>query len=160
MRAANGRPFFFACELNLKHLYLMAVKTLLITPPFTQLNTPYPATAYLSGFLRSKDHEVAQCDLSIELFNAIFSKDLINECFTEAQANGSILVDLVWKNRKQYIEKVDQVISYLRKQSESTAYQIVGKGFLPVGHRSEKLAKGFEKLSLIDKAKHLGNLIY
>ncbi len=27
----------------------MPTKTLLITPPFTQLNTPYPATAYLKG---------------------------------------------------------------------------------------------------------------
>jgi hypothetical protein len=28
-------------------------KLLLITPPFTQLNTPYPATAYLKGFLNT-----------------------------------------------------------------------------------------------------------
>jgi len=136
----------------------MAVKTLLITPPFTQLNTPYPATAYLSGFLRSKEYEIAQCDLSIGLFNAIFSRQVIKECFIEAQENGSRQFDLVWKNRKHYIEKVDQVILYLRKQSESAAYQIVEKGFLPEGHRSSKLADGFEKLSLIDKAKHRGTL--
>jgi hypothetical protein len=31
----------------------MLRKVLLVTPPFTQLNTPYPATAYLKGFLPS-----------------------------------------------------------------------------------------------------------
>ena len=46
----------------------MAIKTLLITPPFTQLNTPYPATAYLKGFLDEKGVLVDQCDLSIEFF--------------------------------------------------------------------------------------------
>ena len=28
------------------------MRVLLVTPPMTQLNTPYPATAYLTGFLR------------------------------------------------------------------------------------------------------------
>ena len=30
-------------------------KVFFITPPFTQLNTPYPATAYLKGFLNTKN---------------------------------------------------------------------------------------------------------
>ena len=29
------------------------MRVLLLTPPMTQLNTPYPATAYLTGFLRA-----------------------------------------------------------------------------------------------------------
>ncbi|MBW6482058.1 MAG: hypothetical protein K0B10_03260 [Vicingaceae bacterium] len=45
----------------------MQTKVLLITPPFTQLNTSYPATAYLKGFLDSKNIATNQCDLSIEL---------------------------------------------------------------------------------------------
>ena len=43
----------------------------------TQLNTPYPATAYLMGFLRQHatalDLELAQADASIELFLRVFS---------------------------------------------------------------------------------------
>jgi hypothetical protein len=42
----------------------MSVKTLLVTPPFTQLNTPYPATAYLKGFFDAKGIPTSQCDLS------------------------------------------------------------------------------------------------
>ena len=28
------------------------MRVLLVTPPMIQLNTPYPATAYLTGFLK------------------------------------------------------------------------------------------------------------
>ena len=33
-----------------------AMRVLLVTPPMIQLNTPYPATAYLTGFLRLHAH--------------------------------------------------------------------------------------------------------
>jgi len=36
------------------------MKYLLITPPLTQLNTPYPATAVLKGYLEGCGHIVAQ----------------------------------------------------------------------------------------------------
>jgi hypothetical protein len=62
----------------------MSVKVLLITPPFTQLNTPYPATCYLKGFLDSKNIDAKQFDLSIELFNAVYTKSFITKVFKEA----------------------------------------------------------------------------
>ena len=63
----------------------MSIKVLLITPPFTQLNTAYPATAYLKGFLESKNSVVSQCDLSIELFTEIFTSNFITKIFREAE---------------------------------------------------------------------------
>ena len=53
------------------------MRILLVTPPMTQLNTPYPATAYLTGCVRTHaadDVVVAQADLSIELFLRLFSR--------------------------------------------------------------------------------------
>ena len=54
------------------------MRVLLLTPPMIQLNTPYPATAYLTGFLRQHAArlgvEVAQADPAIELFLRIFSR--------------------------------------------------------------------------------------
>ena len=47
---------------------------LLVQPPFVQLNTPYPATAYLASFLRREGHTARILDLSIELFHRIFSR--------------------------------------------------------------------------------------
>ncbi|MFT6243462.1 MAG: radical SAM superfamily enzyme YgiQ (UPF0313 family) [Salibacteraceae bacterium] len=136
----------------------MRIKTLLITPPFTQLNTPYPATSYLSGFLKANDAPTAQCDLSIELFSRIFTRNAILEIFAEAEAQSNFKFKKVWKQRQEYINKVDMVIAYLRKQEESTAKHFVSGSFLPVAHRSEKLAESYESLDIIDKAKHLGTL--
>jgi hypothetical protein len=46
----------------------------LFTPPFTQLNTPYPATAYLKGFLDTKNISSYQADFGIEVLLQLFSK--------------------------------------------------------------------------------------
>ncbi|MFT6323369.1 MAG: hypothetical protein ACJAWO_000921, partial [Halieaceae bacterium] len=35
--------------MRVKGIKNMGSKILFVTPPFTQLNTPYPATAYLKG---------------------------------------------------------------------------------------------------------------
>ena len=43
-----------AGALDLMVCQAMAVPLLLVIPPLTQLNTPYPSTAYLTGFLRSR----------------------------------------------------------------------------------------------------------
>src|SRR6202035_2333254 len=43
------------------------MRILSIIPPMTQLNTPYPSTAYLTGFLRSRGFNAEQADLSIAL---------------------------------------------------------------------------------------------
>ncbi|NRA10490.1 MAG: radical SAM protein, partial [Crocinitomicaceae bacterium] len=136
----------------------MLIKTLLITPPFTQLNTPYPATSYLSGFLKANDAPTVQCDLSIELFSRIFTRSVVSEIFAEAEAQQSFEFEKVWEQQQEYINKVDIVIAYLRKQEESTAKFIVSGSFLPVAHRSEELAESYKGLDLIDRAKHLGTL--
>jgi hypothetical protein len=60
------------------------MKILLVTPPLTQLNTPYPATCQLLGFLRSKDIEAEQMDLSIELIEALFKRQKLAEIFEAA----------------------------------------------------------------------------
>ena len=52
-------------------------RLLLITPPFTQVNCPYPATAYLKGYLERKGFPVDQFDLSIELIGANLTKKIL-----------------------------------------------------------------------------------
>ncbi|MCK7468411.1 MAG: hypothetical protein MZU91_10080 [Desulfosudis oleivorans] len=67
------------------------MKIFLITPPFTQLNTPYPATPYLKGFLKSQGYEVFQADLGIELINKIFSREGFQELFDSIHQSGKKL---------------------------------------------------------------------
>src|SRR3954463_11318870 len=52
-----------------------ALRILSIIPPMTQLNTPYPSTAYLTGFLRSRGFHADQTDLSIGLALKLLSVD-------------------------------------------------------------------------------------
>ncbi|MGE0562522.1 MAG: radical SAM protein [Flavobacteriales bacterium] len=140
----------------------MSVKTLLITPPFTQLNTPYPATAYLKGFLDEQGLAVEQCDLSIELFNKVFTKDFIQSVFNETKSNESIEFPLVWEQRNEYINKVDFVIKYLQHHEVTVAYQINHNEFLPKAHRSDTDLESFDyafgNLGILDKAKHLATI--
>ena len=140
----------------------MAIKTLLITPPFTQLNTPYPATAYLKGFLDEKGVLVEQCDLSIELFSKVFTADFIHKVFQEADHHKSYEYPLVWQQREEYIHKVEMVISYLQHQEVTQAYQILHHGFLPQAHRAlnieEDLSWAFGNLGILDKAKHYATI--
>ena len=140
----------------------MSINTLLITPPFTQLNTAYPATAYIKGFLESKDVKATQMDLSIELFTAVFTKEFIDAIFKQADMLGNKDLPLVYNQKEEYINKVDSVMSYLRVQEVTAAYQIVHKDYLPHGHRRIKLNKDltteFGKLGILDKAKHIATL--
>ena len=46
-------------------------RILSVIPPMTQLNTPYPATAYLTGFLRQHGHHAVQEDLALALILAL-----------------------------------------------------------------------------------------
>lgn len=140
----------------------MSTDILLITPPFTQLNTAYPATAYLKGFLQEQGISVAQCDLSIELFTTIFTGEFLRLIFQEAEELGNAHYPTVIEMEEHYIERVDQVIAFLQKQDIDTAKLILEPGFLPEGHRLVKVntdiiwVDGEE--GIIDKAKHYSTL--
>ena len=49
------------------------MKVLSLIPPMTQLNTPYPSTAYLTGFLRSRGILAVQEDLALALVLNFFT---------------------------------------------------------------------------------------
>ena len=63
----------------------MSAPIFLITPPFTQLNTPYPATAYLKGFFNTKGMSSVQADLGIEVILELFSKKGLTNLFSSIQ---------------------------------------------------------------------------
>jgi hypothetical protein len=140
----------------------MHSKLLLVTPPFTQLNTVYPATAYLKGFLEEQKVSVTHCDLSIELFTAIFTSDFLRDVFQEAADLENDHYPLVSKMKAHYISRVDLVLGFLQKQDLETATKILEEDFLPLGHRLSKVNTEIKwetgDLGIIDKAKHYGTL--
>ncbi|MFI8380409.1 B12-binding domain-containing radical SAM protein [Leeuwenhoekiella sp. NPDC079379] len=135
---------------------------LFITPPFTQLNTAYPATAYLKGFLEEHEVSVTHFDLSIELFTSIFTGDFLRAIFKEAKELENFQYPQVHKLKDRYIACVDVVIGFLQKQDLETAHKILEPHFLPKGHRLINVNTAIDwapgELGIIDKAKHYGTL--
>lgn len=135
---------------------------LFITPPFTQLNTAYPASAYLKGFLDSYEVSFSHCDLSIELFASIFSSNFLRSIFKEAKDLGNNNYPKVSEMKELYISRVDVVIGFLQKQDIKTANKILEANFLPLGHRllnvSTEIKWEAGEIGVIDKAKHFGTL--
>src|SRR6218665_925587 len=135
---------------------------LLITPPFTQLNTPYPATAYIKGFLNTKGISAFQMDLGIEVILQLFSKQSLTEIFshaTEYDLNPNL--QRIYSLQQDYINTIDSVIEFLQGKNQTLARQICAGNFLPEASRFEQLDDmdwAFGSMGMQDKAKHLATL--
>jgi hypothetical protein len=134
---------------------------LLITPPFTQLNTPYPATAYIKGFLNTKNSTAFQMDLGIEVILELFSKNGLSEIFS---SNFQLLTsnsERICSLKDDYIKTIDSVIAFLQGKNPSLARQICSGNFLPEASRFAQLDDlewAFGTMGMQDKAKHLATL--
>ena len=137
---------------------------LLITPPFTQLNTPYPATAYLKGFLNTKNISSFQMDLGIEVILELFSKKTFTQLFNIAFAKGSIHsqnCQRIYALRNDYLQPLDEIIAFLQGKKPTFARQICTDNFLPQASRFDQLDDmewAFGNMGMQDKAKHLATL--
>jgi radical SAM superfamily enzyme YgiQ (UPF0313 family) len=145
----------------------------LITPPFTQLNTPYPATAYIKGFLNTKGIPSVQADLGIEVTLAMFNKEGLTKLFKaihskewELSPNAQRILAL----ENNYINTIDQVILFLQGKLDTIAHLMCSRTFLPEADafdQMDDLDWAFGAMGKQDKAKHiatmyledLGNLI-
>lgn len=136
---------------------------LLITPPFTQLNTPYPATAYIKGFLNTKNISSYQIDLGIDVILELFSKGGLQKVFSKEidLQNASENTQRIYALREEYLKTIDQVIPFLQGKTPTLARQICSMNFLPEASRFNQLDDmefAFGNMGLQDKAKHLATL--
>ena len=137
---------------------------LLITPPFTQLNTPYPATAYIKGFLNTKGISSFQSDLGIEVILSLFNKSTFQQLFDMAFSSDAILSEncqRIYALRNDYLKTLDAVILFLQGKNDTLARQLCTDNFLPQASRFEQLDDlewAFGNMGMQDKAKHLATL--
>jgi radical SAM superfamily enzyme YgiQ (UPF0313 family) len=157
------------------------LRLLLLTPPMVQLNTPYPATAYLTGFLRQHEARlgltVAQADPALELFLRLFSRDGLGRVRDVLLAQpkkrgrqGSVSVAHFLAHADAYVDSVDAAIRFLQGRDAALALRIAGRAFLPEGPRfaqarqvdgdddADSLAWAFGALGVEDRARHLASL--
>jgi hypothetical protein len=151
---------------------------LLITPPMTQLNTPYPATAYLKGFLKKHTpHRVSQRDASLDLVLALFSQNGLQQIYTAledtyADVDDEELPEPVYHFLYHYADiecRIEPVIRFLQHKDPTLATRIASRSFLPEGpafaglhdietFNPEHLFESFGSLGVQDKAKYLASL--
>jgi hypothetical protein len=154
-----------------------ALKVLSVIPPMTQLNTPYPSTAYLTGFLRSRGIAAVQADLALGLVLALFSPDGLREVHaavrtSPADARTPLLAafDAAFD---RYAATIGPTIGFLQGRDPTLAHRIATRRFLPEGPRfasldvyidpddpegGDPLAWAFGALGQQDRARHLATL--
>ncbi len=139
------------------------MKTLLIIPPFTQVNTCYPSVTQLSGYLKSKGYESLSYDLSLEVFLKIFSKKGFTKIFSEAEEKGvnEFYSERILALKDKYIYSVEPIIKFLQGKDPNLAYKIVNENFIPQGESFENIPdeiEAFGYFGIQDKAKYYSSL--
>jgi len=150
------------------------MKVLSLIPPMTQLNTPYPSTAYLTGFLRSRQIDAAQEDLALALVLSFFTSQGISEIHSQAltlpEQDRSASVNYFLDYFEIYQDTIEPVIAFLQGRDSTLSHRINTRDFLPEGPRffsldayddedsADPLAWAFGALGSHDRARHLATL--
>ena len=159
---------------------MTAQRVLSVIPPMTQLNTPYPSTAYLTGFLRSRHIDAVQEDLALALVLELFSVEglaAVRDCARALPAaQRTPLVVAFDADFARYVSTIGPTIAFLQGRDATVAHRIVTRSFLPEGPRfasldvyidpddpegeqgGDPLAWAFGALGQQDRARHLATL--
>lgn len=130
---------------------------LLVTSPFTQLNTPYPATAYLKGFLHTRNIPSFQVDLGLDVILSIFSKEGLKWCFQKAHQIESDNARRIFQLQDAYCAFIDDVIHFLQGKNPTLGFYFSEWNSLPHASRFNQVADElhtFGTMGIQDKAKY------
>ena len=155
-----------------------SLRVLSVIPPMTQLNTPYPSTAYLTGFLRSRGVDAVQADLALALVLQLFTPAGLQAVQLRAlalpEATRTASVHAFLDQFPRYLHTIGPVIAFLQGRDATLAHRIAARELLPEGPRftalevyvdaalgeegGDPLAWAFGALGVQDKARHLATL--
>jgi hypothetical protein len=149
-------------------------RVLSLIPPMTQLNTPYPSTAYLTGFLRSRGVDAVQADLALALVLKLFTpaglEAVRGQALAMPERDHTATVHAFLDQFDTYRATIGPVIRFLQGRDSTLAHRIAARGLLPEGPRfaaleayeddgsGDPLAWAFGALGVQDKARHLCTL--
>ncbi len=150
-------------------------RVLSLIPPMTQLNVPYPSTAYLTGFLRSRGIVAAQADIALTLVLALLSPAGMDLMRQSAEAlpgkKRSASVKTFLNEFDRYRATIAPAIAFLQGGDPSIGHRIASRTLLPEGPRfrqsldnyvnedgGDPLDWAFGMLGVQDRARHLATL--
>ena len=149
-------------------------RVLSVIPPMTQLNTPYPSTAYLTGFLREQGIDAVQEDLALALVLQLFTPEGLDrvlgcaQALDEAHRSASVNAFMDWF--PAYRNTIGPVIAFLQGRDSTLAHRIANRSLLPEGPRfqaidamdegddQDPLGWAFGALGTHDRARHIATL--
>jgi hypothetical protein len=140
---------------------------LLLTPPLVQINAPYPATAWLAGFLRTRGCAARQEDLTHAHALRLFSRPGLAQVEAALRAAPPARAPAVrhfLKHAAACQTVIEPVIRFLQGRDDNLAHRIAARAYLPEGPRFQPLAATPSPLDLFgagavrDKARHLASL--
>ncbi len=154
-----------------------SLRVLSVIPPMTQLNTPYPSTAYLTGFLRARGIDAVQEDLALALVLQLLSPRGLEAVRACAEAlpkkQRTPLVQGFIEHFARYRTTIGPTVAFLQGRDPTVAHRIASRAFLPEGPRfdaldayvdpadpegGDPLGWAFGALGLQDRARHLATL--
>jgi len=149
-------------------------RVLSVISPMTQLNTPYPSTAYLTGFLRSRGVQAQQVDLALALTLELLSPEGLRALEEVIQAlpagSRSPAVRAFAGRFDAYLQTLAPTMAFLQGRDATLAHRICTRRFLPEGPRfasldvyvdpdgGDPMAWAFGALGVQDRARHLATL--
>ena len=131
-------------------------RVLLMIPPLTQLNTPYPSTAYLTGFLESRGVHAEQADVGIEMVLRLFSPDGLRSVFRQLHTHTTALPKeaiQMMRAERAYVRMIEPVVSFLQGRMPEAAARLIEPGVLPQGPRFRGRKTVSRSVSIEDRAK-------
>ena len=132
---------------------------LLITPPFVQWNTVYPATPMLTAYLRQQGIRAMQYDLSIELVHRMYSYQSLKRIFekaTEAPKLNSFSKKVL-RDKDLYLDTIDTVMKFMCSGDTTLAHLLCGNHFFPSSIVQQDIDPDwlFGTLGTVEKARYL-----
>lgn len=150
------------------------LRVLSVIPPMTQLNTPYPSTAYLTGFLRSRGVDAHQVDLALALVLKLFCREGLLAVHERVKVvphkARSAALHSFDEQVERYAATIAPTIGFLQGSDPTLGHRICTRAFLPEGPRfasldnyvdddgGDPLAWAFGALGMQDRARHLATL--
>ncbi len=133
----------------------------LVLPPLTQLNAPYPSTAYLARALRDRGVACTQRDLGIEWILRLYSRAGLTALFDHLDTLDD-LPEPAWRAlalRHAHVAAVEPVVRFLQGKDRTLGPRLLDTPFLPRGPRLAAAdLDGFGPLAVDDAARHLATL--
>ncbi len=151
------------------------MKTIIITPPVVQFNTPYPSGAYLKAYFTHPEGGTSSdsrwYDLNIRLFYSVFSANGLRRLFELSEKNAVHLADEAEQNgdedtafnlrryvsqKENWIEWIDFITATLCSAgAREKSHQFLFSPFAPRGSRMENFLSGLDREPTVDDVRFL-----